>query len=490
MSKPKYIIPSLLLIHLVVLGVFAAYRIVDADEGVYLSAARMVGLGLSPYTDFFYTQLPMMPTIFAPFADNGWLSFFALRGFAVLAGFLSAILLMMIVLKTTRSYISTIIALLMYTFSGMIVVWHSTYKALPFCHFLALGTFFFWLLYSEKRSLLYLILTGLFLSALVNFRSVFIILLPLYLISMVHLSGGKRVRDLMIFTLSLIPLAVPTFMRILESADHFFYGNLFFQIYRDADSSIGHIISNRLVTFFKAAIDPHLFIIFILTIISLLFLIRQKKIASPKDMVVRPEGMAVMNLVLIAVVYLLPHPMSRQYIEQYLAFSIIIIAFNLETMLLNLSRLRLMYRKLTIIIVAALYLVSLIPYVAIFIWGVRKNDRRFLLSEIREVTNQMLTLATESDTVLAEWAGYPFLTRQTPLRYTEILGSEYALPLEHEEYMKYKLCDHVFLREAIRRKEPGLVVTVYKPPEYYADLLKENYGKAFQADVVSIYKRK
>ena len=135
-----------------------------------MNAARMVHEGMTIYADFFYTQLPMMPMLFAPFSDGGWNSFYQLRSFAALAGFLSAILLALIVLKTTRDYKTTIIAVSMYVFAGIIIVWNATFKALPFCNFLALGTFFFWLLYYEKRRLMYLIMTGLFLSALINFK--------------------------------------------------------------------------------------------------------------------------------------------------------------------------------------------------------------------------------------------------------------------------------------------------------------------------------
>lgn len=38
----------------------------DHDEGLYLSAARMVSKGKLPYSDFFYPQAPLMPLLWAP----------------------------------------------------------------------------------------------------------------------------------------------------------------------------------------------------------------------------------------------------------------------------------------------------------------------------------------------------------------------------------------------------------------------------------------
>jgi hypothetical protein len=481
----------LLIVHLLSLAVFAAFRIADADEGVYLNAARMVSMGMSVYDDFFYTQLSMMPTVFAPLADNGWNSFFALRGLAALAGFFSAVLIAVIVLKTTRDYLSAVVTVFMYVFSGMIISWHAAFKALPFCHFLSLAAFLLWLLFREKRNTAFLVLCGLFLSALINFRSVFIVLLPPYIISILLLSHDKRLKNLIIFCLSLIPFALPTFLKILESSGRFFYGNVTFQLYREADRSLGFAVSNRIMTYLKALVDPHLLIVFALIALSVVLLIRNRRISGLKDLLVRPEGMALMNMGLIAAVHLLPHPMSRQYIEQYLGFGIIITGFNITQFRQYLEALfRPIYRRMFISILAVIYLLSLIPYTAIFIFGTRKDDRRYTLQEIRKVTDQMLALAGQSDTILSEWPGYLFLTRQTPLRYTEIIGSEYTLPLNHQEYMGYNLADRLYLRDQIEEKTPRLVVNVYKTPEYYAAALERSYEKAYQSDVVSIYKRK
>ncbi len=491
MNKHKYTIALLLLAHLAILFLFVFMRLADADEGVYMNAARMVNQGMSVYTDFFYTQLSMMPTIFAPFADGGWSSFYILRGFAAMAGFLSAVLLALIVLNTTRDYKITVIAASMYVFSGMIIVWHTTFKPLPFCNFLALGTFFFWVLYYGKKQLPYLILSGLFLSALINFRSVFVVLLPLYFLSVMYLSSGRRLKNIAAFLVSLVPFALPTFLTILRSPEHFWIGNIFFQLNREVNQDLGFVILNRLHTFGRVAFDPHLLIIFVLSIIAIGVLIKRERFDSVKNIMTRPEGMAVMNLILIGGVYLLPHPMSRQYINQYLPFAIIVIGFGLKYLLpvIQLS-VKPLIRKLLMYGLATLYLLSLVPYTVIFIYGVRKDEKRYAISEMKKIGHRMLQLAGEDGIVLSEWPGYTFLTKQRPLRYTEIIGSEFTLPLEHDEYMKYKLCDRVYLESEIRQRTPELVVTLYKTPEYYTSALNNNYDSAFNSDVVTIYKRK
>lgn len=491
MRKYIFIIVALLAVHVILLGIFAAFRIADADEGVYLNATRMVHQGMTPYTDFFYTQLSMMPTLFAAFGGGGWESFFILRSFAVIAGLLSALLFTVIVLKQTQDLKVTVIALFFYSLSGMFICWHSTYKALPFCHLLTLAAFFFWYRYYEARNVLSLILSGLFLSALINFRSVFIVLLPVYLISVTMLSDKRRPVMLGFYMISLLVFAVPTLVRILDSTRHFFYGNLMFQLYRAGDRGLGAIISNRLEVIFRALIDPQILIILLLTLISIWLIHKQRILRTARDLFTKPEGMVLLNLVLIWAVYMLPHPMSRQYIGQYLAFTLLLTAFNYEG--INNLFIKILgdstKRKLAYV-AALVYIMMLIPYTVIFVFGIRDTDTRYKLSSIREVTSDMLVHAGGRDTVLSEWPGYTFITGQTPLRYTEIIGHDFNLPLEHEEYLRYNLCDRKYLYDEVARKAPALLVNVYNPPEYYAGALEENYELTMQSDVVSVYKRR
>ncbi|MEW5923894.1 MAG: glycosyltransferase family 39 protein [Candidatus Zixiibacteriota bacterium] len=484
------IILLLLMIHAVLLAIFVTARIADYDEGFYSIAALMMHQGFQPYTDFFFMQMSMLPTLFAPFATGGWQSFFVLRIFAALAGILSALMLTVIVNKMTKDMKVTLIALFLYALNGLFVIWHTTFKALPFTHFLSLATFFFWLRYYEKRKISDLILTGLLLSALINFRSVFIVLLPLYLISIIVLSQNRKGRNLAVFLISLVPFAVPTLVRLYQSSASFIYGNLMFHLYRDIDRGFLSILGSKLDVFTKVIIDPQLLIILVLVLFSVIGLARSG-MKLPRDLFGTPAGMALMNFVLIFVVYLLPHPMTRQYIEQYLGFAIIIIAMSLPALLKWFeNHVRAVQRKRFIAAIAAVYILGIVPYFVIFIFGVRAHDNRYRLSEIKKVTTKMLALGGETDIVLSEWPGYLYLTRQVPLRYTEIYAHEYDLPLTHEEFLKYNLCDRIYLRDKIEDKSPALVVNVYETPDYYADLLDSNYALAFQSDVVSIYKRR
>jgi len=44
---------------------YATVRRVDADEGFYTTAARLVWQGKAPYKDFFYQQAPLLPYVYS-----------------------------------------------------------------------------------------------------------------------------------------------------------------------------------------------------------------------------------------------------------------------------------------------------------------------------------------------------------------------------------------------------------------------------------------
>src|SRR5256714_11854413 len=44
---------------------YAEVRLIDGDEGLYTTAARLVWEGKTPYRDFFYQQAPLLPYIYS-----------------------------------------------------------------------------------------------------------------------------------------------------------------------------------------------------------------------------------------------------------------------------------------------------------------------------------------------------------------------------------------------------------------------------------------
>jgi len=490
--KYKILFFTLLLGYLAGLIVFAFMRHADGDEGFYWASAMLVGQGLELYSDFFFMQLPMMPTIFSPFANAGWDSFYVLRAFSVAAGFVSALLFAAISLKLTRNMKSTLIALVLYVLLGYHLSVHSVFKALPFCHLFALAALYFWINFNDSDKTIYLVLSALSMAALINFRYIFIPLLPIYLISFYLISNRDKLRSSAIYLISLLPFSLFTLLIYLKSPDNFIFGNLFFHLNRHPDSSLMSVIQNKIDTVARMMIDPQMAIIFVASVISVYLLYKGGKLKNIRSLFTTGPGMILLNLVIISTAYMIPNPVIRQYSEQYLVFAILLIAIGLEPML---NLLKNKYKRLPVSAVVGgillIYGIGMTPYLHNFVLSSRDFEARYQLSEIKNVTDYIESQTSPSDTLLSEWPAFNCIAGTTPLPFSEIYGYEYStLPIEHDEFIKYKLCDGDYLDSMVRSMVPKLVVTVKKTPEYLESALGENYNLAFTNLDVSVYKRK
>src|SRR5260370_28979638 len=68
-AYPKLIalVVSSSLLYLASLFYYAATRPIDGDEGFYTTAARLVWVGMTPYKDFFFQLVPLLPYLYSWF---------------------------------------------------------------------------------------------------------------------------------------------------------------------------------------------------------------------------------------------------------------------------------------------------------------------------------------------------------------------------------------------------------------------------------------
>lgn len=93
-------------------------RYVGVDEGFYLYSADLVLHGQTPYTDFYYPQMPLLPYIFA-----GWLAVFgrgwiSARIFAIVLCALIADLLFYWVFRETKQFRWGVVAVILLIFNS------------------------------------------------------------------------------------------------------------------------------------------------------------------------------------------------------------------------------------------------------------------------------------------------------------------------------------------------------------------------------------
>ena len=233
--------------------------------------------------------------------------------------------------------------------------------------------------------------------------------------------------------LALVPFSIPNLLLFHRAPQHFLQNTFVFQIFRGEEANLAGIFLQKLAVFAKMIIEPYLFLLLIAVIASVKFLRQERRLSSRYQLFDSPEGMALLNLVALAAVYLVPYPILRHYAEQYLGFAIIVASLSAERM------------------------------IAVFNENIPLKWQKF-------VTGGLIALLA--------------------LSLTEILGFEYPLPFSHEERMKYKLCDNIYLRDELSRRTPVLAVIINEPPAAFTATLDSGYSREYQTGSVSIYKRR
>lgn len=106
---------------LLILAVTGFFRITDSDEGFYLMAAKQTAGGELPYLDYFFSQMPLMPLMYALPIDLFGPSWRIARLLAIMFAVGIGILLCSHVLWLTNSKPISLLATAMYALAGPVL---------------------------------------------------------------------------------------------------------------------------------------------------------------------------------------------------------------------------------------------------------------------------------------------------------------------------------------------------------------------------------
>jgi hypothetical protein len=237
----------LLLLCLLVLGSAALLRFVDADEGFYLMAAKLVGGGEMPYRDFFYPQAPILPYLYAPLRilplDPWWTS----RLFT--AGIASAAVLLIVLSIPREDRSARVFAALLCLLSGWFVEWLVVVKTYGLAVLLASLAFFALTRPGNRRRPW--LLPACALAACIASRLTMAPLLPAFLLAALLVPRAERrfsPRDLALFGAVTVLLTAAFFVPFLLAApDATFFCNLGYHAGRSGGGLVGDMFQKRSV---------------------------------------------------------------------------------------------------------------------------------------------------------------------------------------------------------------------------------------------------
>jgi len=81
-----------------------------------------------------------------------------------------------------------------------------------------------------------------------QYEAIFLVLLPLYIISIILVSNHRRNRVLSIYLLTLLSFAVPNLIMMFADFDRFINNTFLFQIFRGENTGLTHILVQSLLS--------------------------------------------------------------------------------------------------------------------------------------------------------------------------------------------------------------------------------------------------
>lgn len=479
---------TVLLLQLCLLLVFVFFRLIDYDEGSYLSAARLVREGNLPYIDFFYPQMPLLPYAYSSVSHLGFPSIYWGRLISALTGLLLSIAVFQFLLKFSREAGLSLFLFFLYSLNGLTINWHSVVKTLAFSDLFAFLSFFcfaFYLSRGADKAHLRILLSGIFIGLAFNFRLIFIFLLVIQGLLILFLStttnSKSRMYHVLILCLGAVLPSLPAVYLFIREPFSFAFGNVGYHLVW-GNLVIKMKLITKLFTLSKFLFYPQNLLILSVAVLGISGLLRKRKYRKrleSRDKVILSAGTYAFTL--IAICFFMS-PTQFQYYEQALPYLLI---FSLPAWQQLEARFR-ERRVLTRFIVGA-YLALVIPFAVIFLCAFREKDQSFRIDLVRSVVQVIQQNSEPGDVVLCGWPAYAVLSDRKAVPGLETWGWEVAPYLSQRQVVQFHVIDSLGLEKLIRKKEAGLIVQADWFPPKYGGLIQENYSLVNSAPFADIY---
>lgn len=478
----------LILINVLLMLIFAFFRLLDSDEGFYLMAVEQVWSGKMLYADFFYPQMPYLPYFLSPLAGHGFLTLFASRLVSVLLSLVSLLLFYKALRYMTddRKTVTTIVFL--YVLCAILLTWNITVKTYPWTNLFLMATFFLTVRFQMTKKLFYAVFIGIFLALACNVRSVFLPFMIIYGLAL-YFSGERRKLPVLTFLLSALVASSYSVYLAVRVPDHFFFNNIGFHLIRVNWWTTWELIYNKVSTCGKLILEPQVFILLLTAVCALKYPESRKQLFSLKNLFVTPPGLAALTGLLIIVIYIIPNQVLKQYYHQAIPFLLLAVTTGVKEFLNSpVARIARIKKSFLIKLIAVVYILGVSPYIVFFIFGVRHFDCSNTIANMRALTDYLKKEST-GDPILAEWPAVTVLSELPGVEGLEFLGFEYMLPFEPERKRHYHLAVDADLVELLESQPPEFLIVKDSPVVALRESVEKGYihEKAFRR--LQVYRR-
>lgn len=201
----------------------ALFRLVDADEGIYLLNAKLALNGQLPYHDFFYPQMPLLPYVYGLWMKVFGVSWYAGRLLSALLAVALGLLIYAHAARLTGRRPLGILAASLFASSTLCLAWLSAAKTFSLATFLLFASYA--AVFSRRHRWKYF-LSGLLLGLAIDTRLYLVVVIPLLLVHLVRTETADRRLQIARFTVGLSIALLPNEFFLLMDPDVYLFNVL------------------------------------------------------------------------------------------------------------------------------------------------------------------------------------------------------------------------------------------------------------------------
>ncbi len=460
----KLLLAPLFLLQVLFFGFISTHRFIDVDEGFYLLASRLVLMHKKPYLDFFYTQAPLLPYVYAIWMKCTAVSWISAKLFSALLTALLGTLVYGHVCRQTRNWLAGFSAVVLFASCTLVFAWFPVVKTYSLAELFLFSGYLVVIRVSAASSRWLPAAAGVLLGLSVSTRSYLVLLIPVFLWWILHNSDTRtRITSLLWFLGGFTVGIAPCLYLFVCSPKAFLFNNLGYHALR-ADAGLIGMWQEKLMAILALFLgnlqsngiqDSLLFVISL----AFIFSIHRKKYIP---------RFAFQIAVAIGLISLLPTPVFPQYFCLCVPFLIVSTVCVVNDLVAELeSRRERLVAAAACVALLGIYLAASVPdFRKYLITGDGINaveaapDKGYWrLQRVLEVSRAIDQIAGPGETVASFSPADIFQTKAIPLPGLE---NDFGLPisarLTSEQRARYHILSPAEVESDFAAQKPRVVV--------------------------------
>ncbi len=462
----------------------ARHRFIDGDEGFYLLAAKLVLGHKTPYLDFFYTQAPLLPYVYAVWMKLVGVTWVTARILPAVLTSLLGLLIFGQVSRVTGKAWAGLSAGMLFAASTFVFAWYPVAKTYSLAGLFLFAAYVIVSGLSAAPPSWWIAGSGLLLGLSVDTRSYLIGVTPVFLWWIIQESGPpRRSANTLWFLGGLAVGIVPSVLLLAMSPDRYVFDNLGYHALRSGEGLIGNWRGKAdvaLVVLFGSDDNGLQFGILSIVCAALAFLWRKGRSSSL---------LAFLIAFFVGLISILPTPSYSQYFclcMPFLIVSAVCLVSNYFQWLRSSA-----VRWTAIAVCAGLLAGYLALGAAGFrhylivgdVIGIDDPDEapNWTLARVREVSKAIDEVALPDEGIASLWPGYIFESHAAPYSgFENNFGWGTSWQPTRQERTKYHVISEEDFKNRIAAHVPRIVVlgndVLREDPHggEYAGMLKSN----------------